>query len=401
VIKITKFFKMHQNMSHIDNKFQIALLLPTVELGAYWLPVLEELTKLSEKAILYTGRPWSGFDSHTSSNAVIQVVGQTKRLTTSKNKSDYGGGLMYLSPQIIPYLFRFRPNVVITSGFSAWTLLALLLKPFGKWELVIAWEGSSPNVDFRNSKIRSFLRSIVAWFADALITNSLGGMDYLTNFLGVKEDKVRARPYMVPDTKTLSHKHIDYDIEYIDNQQQQPVFIYVGRIEQRKGLDKLLQACSILRNQEKCRYTLLVLGRGPQQEELESFCRDNNIEDCVKWVGWVDYSNLGLYFDHADAFIFPTLEDTWGMVVLEAMAFGKPILCSKWAGASEMLVEGENGYVFDPYHPESIARAMKCLIDNPNLISSMGQKSQQLISQHTPEAAAKFFIEVAADVLKK
>jgi hypothetical protein len=80
VIKITNFCKIRQNMSRIDNKFQIALLLPTVELGAYWLPVLEELTKLSEKAILYTGRPWSGFDSHTSSNAVIQVVGQTKRI---------------------------------------------------------------------------------------------------------------------------------------------------------------------------------------------------------------------------------------------------------------------------------------------------------------------------------
>ncbi|WYM02901.1 MAG: glycosyltransferase family 4 protein [Gloeotrichia echinulata CP02] len=377
------------------NKSRIALILPTVELGAYWQPVLDELAKLSEKVVLYTGRPWPGFDSQILDNSVVQVVGKTKRLTINKDKSDYGGGLMYLSLGIVRYLFQFKPDVIIASGFSVWTLLALLLKPVGKWRLVIAWEGSSPSVDFRNSKVRLLFRSIMASFADALITNTYAGKDYLIKFLGVKEDKIRARPYMVPDIKTLLQTLRSSDAKCIDSWRKQPVFLYVGRIEQRKGLHQLLQACSILKKQGHYNYTLLVVGKGPQQEELESLCQAEDLQDCVKWIGWIDYSSLGLYFSNADVFVFPTLEDTWGMVVLEAMAFGKPILCSKWAGTSEVLVDRENGYVFDPHHPETLAEAMKTLIDNPKLISSMGQKSQQLISEHTPEAAAKFFVDIA------
>jgi glycosyltransferase involved in cell wall biosynthesis len=392
--------KKHEIMNEID-KLRIALLLPTVELGSYWQPVLEELAKLSEQTILYTGRPWPGFDLQAVTNSAVKVVGNTVRVTASKEKTDYSGGFMYLSPGIIRYLFQFKPHVVFTSGFSAWTVLALIFKPFGKWQLVLAWEGSSPHVDFRHSKVRSVLRSMMAWFADTLITNSHGGEEYLTKFLGVQNDRVRRRPYMVPDVKTLLQVSQNSDSKNIVQQHQKPVFLYVGRIEQRKGLDRLLQACAILKQQKYCNYTLQIVGRGPQQEELENFCTDENIQDCVNWVGWVNYSNLGVYFRNADTFIFPTLEDTWGMVVLEAMAFGKPILCSKWAGASEMVIDGENGYVFDPYNPEKLAEVMKRLIDNPNLIDTMGKYSQQLISQHTPQASASFFAETASYVMRK
>ncbi|WP_315790183.1 glycosyltransferase family 4 protein [Fischerella sp. JS2] len=386
-------------MNKID-KPRIALLLPTVELGAYWQPVLEELTNLSDQTILYTGRPWPGFDLEAGNNSVVKVVGNTVRVTANKEKTDYSGGFMFLSPGIIRYLFQFKPHVVFASGFSAWTILALLFKPFGKWRLIIVWDGSSPNVDFRHSKVRSFLRRMMCWLADGLMTNSYGGQEYLSEFLGVHKDKVLRRPYLVPDVKTLLQIPQNFDAKNIVPQQQHPVFLYVGRIEQRKGLHQLLKACAILKQQNYCNYTLQIVGRGPQQEELESFCRTENIQDCVNWVGWVDYSNLGVYFQNADIFIFPSLEDIWGMVVLEAMAFGKPILCSKWAGASEMVINGENGYVFDPYHPETLAEVMKGLIDKPHLISLMGQNSQKLISQHTPVAAANFFAQTAADVLK-
>jgi glycosyltransferase involved in cell wall biosynthesis len=89
------------------------------------------------------------------------------------------------------------------------------------------------------------------------------------------------------------------------------------------------------------------------------------------------------------------------MVVLEAMVFGKPILCSKGAGAYEMVIEGENGYLFEPQNPEEIAEGMRRFIDNPELAASMGEKSKQLIGQYTPEAAAKSMAEVAMNVLQK
>jgi glycosyltransferase involved in cell wall biosynthesis len=88
------------------------------------------------------------------------------------------------------------------------------------------------------------------------------------------------------------------------------------------------------------------------------------------------------------------------MVILEAMAFGKPILCSKWAGASELIMEGENGYLFDPHTPQAIAQAMRRLLDNPDLISSMGQRSQEIIAQYNPTTAAQFLAKVTNAVAR-
>jgi glycosyltransferase involved in cell wall biosynthesis len=115
-------------------------------------------------------------------------------------------------------------------------------------------------------------------------------------------------------------------------------------------------------------------------------------------VGQVSYSQLGSYFRAADVFILPTLEDIWGMVVLEAMAFGKPILCSQWAGAAELICDGENGYLFDAHQPEAIATAMQRLIDQPDQIAPMGERSAALIAKHTPTAAAQFLVQVTRTV---
>ena len=57
-------------------------------------------------------------------------------------------------------------------------------------------------------------------------------------------------------------------------------------------------------------------------------------------LGWVNYAQMGKYLERSDVFLFPTLEDGCSMVPVEAMVFGKPILCSKWAGTSEMVIDG-------------------------------------------------------------
>jgi glycosyltransferase involved in cell wall biosynthesis len=117
-------------------------------------------------------------------------------------------------------------------------------------------------------------------------------------------------------------------------------------------------------------------------------------------VGWVDYGSLGAYFKAADVFVFPTFEDVWGMVVPEAMVFGKPILCSNGAASCELIVEGENGYIFDPTNAKELSEKMRIFIESPDLIESMGESSRQLIYQKSPETAAKAYIEVTSFLIK-
>ncbi len=385
-------------MNKGEDGLRIAWLFPAMIRGNYWHPVLSEFTKVFKETIVYTGL-WPGFTPGFEGAFTVEVVGKTVLTESAQPALSYRRGFALVSPSIVGRLLQFKPHVIFTNAFSIWTLLALLFKPWGKWRIVIAWEGSSPVVDACDSNLRLILRRIMVRFTDAFITNNYRGKAYLTDILRAKESRVFAKPYEVPDSQALSGQQEDAEVSALGL--RRPVFLFVGQLIPRKGIHLLLEACTILQEQGYRDYTVLIVGDGPQRDELENFSQKYGLEDCVKWVRWVDYSRLSHYFRSADVFILPTLEDTWGMVVLEAMVFGKPVLCSKWAGSSEMVVEGENGHVFDPNEPESLAKIMRYFIDDPDKSVSMGHKSQQLISQYTPESAAQFLAEVASFALEK
>mgnify|MGYP000176147482 FL=1 len=377
---------------------RVAWLVPEVELGAYWQPVLREFTKVFKNTVFYTGRVWSGFDPTLPGASAIQLVGETKFVETTKIETGYDRGFIAVSPSIIGHLLKFRPQIVFPQAFSLWTVLVVLLKPICGWKIAIIYDGSSPNTDFRDSSFRTFVRRILAKFADAFVSNSQAGKRYLVEALNVPEAEVFTRTYLVPDAKTLL-KPLSEDQQSLGL--KQPIFLYVGRITARKGIKTLLQACAILKKQGYSDYTLLIVGKGDQQDELEAFIKEQDFPEQVNWVGWVDYGSLGAYFQQADIFVFPTFEDVWGMVVPEAMVFGKPILCSNGAASCELVVEGENGYIFDPSNAQELSEKMRIFIDNPDLIESMGESSRQLISQKTPETAAKAYVEVTSFLMGK
>ena len=377
---------------------RVAWLVPEVELGAYWQPVLREFTKVFKNTVFYTGRVWSGFDPTLPGASAIQLVGETKFVETTKIETGYDRGFIAVSPSIIGHLLKFRPQIVFPQAFSLWTVLVVLLKPLCGWKIAIIYDGSSPNTDFRDSSFRTFVRRILAKFADAFVSNSQAGKRYLVEALNVPEAEVFTRTYLVPDAKTLL-KPLSEDQQSLGL--KQPIFLYVGRITARKGIKTLLQACAILKKQGYSDYTLLIVGKGDQQDELEAFIKEQDFPEQVNWVGWVDYGSLGAYFQQSDIFVFPTFEDVWGMVVPEAMVFGKPILCSNGAASCELVMEGENGYIFDPTNAQELSEKMRIFIDNPDLIESMGESSRQLISQKTPETAAKAYVEVTSFVMGK
>lgn len=363
----------------------------------YWHPALSEFTRLFPQTTVFTGW-WRGYAPGFEDSFTVELVGEQKVIPIIRSSTSYGSNFTYLPLSIVNRLFQFKPHLIFSNSFGVWTVLALLLKPVGKWRVVIAYEGSSPGVDYRNSAVRLAVRRAMVQAADACITNSQAGKAYLIEVLLAKADRVFAKPYEVPDPKALPEQTEATGLSV--PQSQRPIFLFVGSVDSRKGLHLLLEACAILEKQQCHDYTLLVVGDGPQREELESFCQNRDLAERVKWLGRLDYGQLGVFFRGADVFVLPTLEDTWGVVVLEAMVLGKPILCSKWAGAAEMVVEGENGYIFDPYNPEAVAETMSCFIKHPDLITSMGHKSQQLMAQHTSGAAGQFLAKVASSALE-
>lgn len=366
-------------------QLKIAWLLPTA--WFYWQPAISELTKQFPKTKVFTAL-WPGYAKGYEDTLQIEIVGQRKVLGVKPETTGYGSTFTYVSPAVIFPLIRFRPHIIFTNAFGVWTLLALLLKPIWRWKVVIAYEGSSPGVDFRNSKYRLFLRRVMTWLADACMTNSHSGQAYLTDVLHVPPEQVFVHPYEVPAAKSLLDIQDEERLPELNV--QRPIFLFVGRIMPRKGLHFLLDACLLLQQRGYDNYTLLVVGDGEQQAELEEFSRTHGLETCVKWLGRVDYAQISAYFRQADVFVLPTLEDTWGVVVLEAMLFSKPVLCSTGAGTAELIVHGQNGYLFEPGQIEKLAEFMQQFIDKPEIIERMSQSSEQIMAAYTPESAAQF-----------
>jgi glycosyltransferase involved in cell wall biosynthesis len=376
---------------------RVAWLLPAMGTGGIsFQHLLSEFTRWFPQTIVFTGQ-WPGYAPGYQDAFKVQTLGSTRYVRFGKTAQGYDLGFSYASPEIASQLLQFKPDVIFANAFSMWTMIALLLKPIGHWKVIITYEGGSPTYESKSSLLRHWSRQLMVRLADAFVVNGQAAKRYLTETLAVQEPQISSRPFLVPSMRALVQSS-EPEMQLLSLKAERPIFLFVGQLIPRKGLKTLLEACSHLRDRGIYDYTLWIVGDGEQRQELEAFVQANKIEQQVDWIGKVDYSRMGYYFQHADVFVFPTYDDIWGMVLTEAMAFGKPVLCSKAAGAAEMVIDQENGFLFDPADSEALAKCINQLLEQPDLIRSMGERSRQIMAQHTPEAATTSFIDAVKRV---
>ena len=299
---------------------------------------------------------------------------------------------IWSSPTILLNLIRFRPDVLFTSGFHLCSAYVLLMKLVMRWNVVLVWDGVSPEVSkTENRPLRRWVRRLMGAFFDRAVTNTREGKEYLVSGIGIPERKIVQEPYEVPHKAALQRVGTEPSL----NGASRPRFIFVGTVCPPKGVHYLIEACCNLVRQGIREFSCIMVGQSSPEYQRELADNYPELRDCIQWVGPVPYEDLGAYYEACDVFVFPTLGDIWGMVVLEAMAFGKPVLCSHFAGSREMIRHGENGFIFNPERPEELAAYMAEFIRRPELILEMGLKSAEIIAPHTAERAARMLSNIA------
>jgi glycosyltransferase involved in cell wall biosynthesis len=133
-----------------------------------------------------------------------------------------------------------------------------------------------------------------------------------------------------------------------------PVILTVGQLIPRKGLDKLIEACGRIASRG-LEFSLVLVGEGSDRERLEELARQCSIKN-FKIVPHQHPSQLNEIYRSSDVFVFPTLEDIWGLAVNEAILTGTPVLCSKYAGCAPELLPASN--IFDATYPASFDAAL-------------------------------------------
>jgi len=175
--------------------------------------------------------------------------------------------------------------------------------------------------------------------------------------------------------------------------------LYAGRLGPEKNLPYLLEAFrGMLRAVPDA--VLWLAGQGPMQEALQRQCEKLRIAVRVKMLGFLDHPTLARYYAACDAFVLPSLIETQGMVAMEAMWFGKPVVVTdQIVSAAEIVEHGISGYIVDPSSAEDLTARLTTLATDPALRDRMGGVGRQRAQAYRPESVADALEEVYRDVL--
>ncbi|MEO8098438.1 MAG: glycosyltransferase family 4 protein [Acidobacteriota bacterium] len=244
------------------------------------------------------------------------------------------------------------------------------------------WATLSEVTELDRGRLRTNLRRLLLRMADAVIVNGRSGARYIELF-GVSVDKI----FKVPQTTDIQ-PFLDLPI----SRQEQPTrrLLYSGRLVELKGLGPfLIQLCLWAADHSSQKIELTFVGNGPARAEIERLALPANLR--LRFLGNRPYADLPEVYGSADVLIFPTLADEWGLVVVEAMAAGLPVLGSLYSQAVEdLVIDNETGWTFRPDHPDEMSGALDRMLSTPPAaLLDMKCRARESVRHLTPARMAQ------------
>lgn len=329
-------------------------------------------------SILYTsdrqeGREW-GTDQDSIRDSVFL---HSKAITVGKKGWER---TIYFPPNPKKVLDDLAPDVVVASEYNPAALSALSWckkhgVPFVHWT-----DGTLVNERNLNF-VQKWSRKRIVKNADSFIASSSAAKKKLEVY-GAKR-KIFVSSLTVDIKKYLTKKE----------KSGQKTLLTVGGLIERKGIDLLLHALSLKPDE----YRLWVVGNGAERENLEALAREKGID--TTFFGFLEGEALRKVYAEADAFVLPTREDCFGLVLLEAMCASLPIVCSTYADGGYDLIDG-NGTMADPFDPQAFLKAIEETVAANGTDNVLGRRSYERAQLFAFEKVAPPFVQ-AVDKAKK
>lgn len=287
-------------------------------------------------------------------------------------------------------LRRFRPDVVVSAELGARTALALAWSRARRVPLVIWTYPSRASATAAGPWLRGWRRCLLAGAA-AVIGMGRQAREVLEG-LGVPPGRLFDAPN-AHDHEGCAKAVAGLDAEALRDRLQlalgcrERIALCAGRMVPVKGIPRLLEAWDRLPAAPRAAWTLLFVGSGPLTEPLRAAAAARERGELLHLPGRPPHEVYEL-LAAADLLVFPSLGDTWGLVVNEAMACGTPVLCSQLAGCADDLVRpGENGWLCDPTDAAGFARALCLALEHPDL-PALGRRARETAERFRPEVMA-------------
>lgn len=176
-------------------------------------------------------------------------------------------------------------------------------------------------------------------------------------------------------------------------------FLYVGRLSPEKSLDVLLQAFVIVQKNLP-NSSLVLVGAGPQRQELEDLARSLGIHDVVFFAGSMDVEALAVEYAKASCLVLPSFSEPWGLVVNEALSYGCPVVVSHRCGCVPELVENQQtGLVFEARNVDDLANKLLAVPASFADVEATARGCLKLISKYSPQVAAEDILAGCKQIL--
>lgn len=394
-----------------DKTFRIAMLsahsCPVGRLGTrdtggmsvYVLEMVRELGKLGHRVDVYTR-------VHDPADKMIYELGRNARLIHLRAGENGEMHKLAVYPHLPDFVRRLEDyrrdnNLHYDLIYSHYWLSGWVGRRLQKWWQVphlamfhtLGAVKNAVGVGVKEPELRISTERMVISDCSRVIAATEKEKEDLVAYYGAAAEKVSVIPCGVnmdtfqPVNKTEAKNRLGLNGDRI--------VIFVGRIEPLKGIDRLMMAMTHLQNGHRPR--LLVVGGGEKSrheiERLRKLAGELKIEDSIDFLGLVKQSELPLFYSAADVCVVPSYYESFGLVALESLACGTPVVSTKVGGAENIIRHGETGYLVSDNEPrglaDSILRVFSQSDNNGHLVSVMRNSLAPFSWGNIAEAVAR------------
>lgn len=296
----------------------------------------------------------------------------------------YDDRRIVFSTGIQKQLRKQQPDIVICMEYNVTVLQAVHWcrahrVPF------LSWSDGTANSERGINRLQRYFRKYVIRRAAGYISSSTATMEHQISF-GAKMELCHKSLLTVDIEKYLRKKPKDYTLR--------KALLYVGSLIGRKGLDLLLPAFAMT----DAKIRLVIVGEGSEEQALRKLAEKLGISERITWKGFLEGDALTACYEDCDAFVLPTREDCYGLVILEAMCASLPVIASKYAdGAFDIMGDGKNGSCYgkivDPYQKTELAAAIEEIFADEERLTAMQQACYERAQQFRFSEVSKGFYE--------
>jgi D-inositol-3-phosphate glycosyltransferase len=217
---------------------------------------------------------------------------------------------------------------------------------------------------------------------------------------------------IIPPGVDLSHFYpisADEAKDFIGVPPCEKMLLFVGRIEPLKGIDMLIKALALMRQRDVFVCLSVIGGEEANGQEtgnaemtrLKVMCEEAGVSDLITFLGKRGQDTLPYYYSAADAVVMPSFYESFGMVALEAMACGTPVVASQVGGLAFLVQDGITGFTVPVDDPEALAERLTELVQDHGLRHTMSTQAVALAHQFSWERIAERVIALYENVIAK